>query len=480
MINAIKFKITPHCVAMAVALCVPVSHAADQFGQAVIYPTGSWAEVAAVGDVNGDGTNEVLVATSSYFDVENDRKLFVFDYDAVNGLLQTDKLSLSGSARSIALGDMNNDGRTDVLVATGNALELFIQDQAGALADAQILSTSYADKVVIADLDNDGLAEIAAMSTSGTDLAIFDAAFNLMAVYYAPHGAFSDLTVGDISGDGLADVIVMSGSGTYDNLSVLRQDGAGGFLPTTYHDLGGSESGGAVAIGDLNSDGANDIVMCYGGNRPNSFIAEFLQDDLGGLVTPSISVASYDIPEAVTVADVDGDGREDVLVLHAGAIRMGVYIQDGAGALMPETLYPIPYASHYNPHGFAVGDVDGNGSPDAVIADYNSGLVVLYNTESFNHPEAPVAEAGTDFSIKRRTTAFLDGRASIDTDGQIVSYEWQQTGGIPVQLWFTGELGVVGFNTSNMPKGGTLTFELTVTDDSGMSDTDSITVDVFK
>ena len=50
------------------------------------------------------------------------------------------------------------------------------------------------------------------------------------------------------------------------------------------------------------------------------------------------------------------------------------------GSLGPEELAEIPYASHYNPHGLAVGDVDGNGSPDVVIADYNNGLVILPGT----------------------------------------------------------------------------------------------------
>jgi hypothetical protein len=64
---------------------------------------------------------------------------------------------------------------------------------------------------------------------------------------------------------------------------------------------------------------------------------------------------------------------------------------DGRGdARCPEELYAIPYASHYNPHGLAAGDINGDGFPDVVLADYNNGLVVLRNTAATTPiPAAP-------------------------------------------------------------------------------------------
>ena len=80
------------------------------------------------------------------------------------------------------------------------------------------------------------------------------------------------------------------------------------------------------------------------------------------------------------------------------------------GTLAAEDLYGIPYASHYNPHGLAVGDISGDGRNDVVIADYNYGLVVLYRNDlvaptAFSSPKAamnPAAAGPLSFGKRLR------------------------------------------------------------------------------
>jgi hypothetical protein len=142
---------------------------------------------------------------------------------------------------------------------------------------------------------------------------------------------------------------------------------------------------GGVALGDTNGDGRTDIVVSYGGNRPNSFIARFLQS-AGGTMDPAVSYPSYDIPSAMSLADMDGDGRKDVVVLHHGWNRVGVYRQFPGGDFVNEELYTA-YTTNFEPQGLAVGDIDGDGRPDAVIADSTHGLVVLRHV----HDTSPAA-----------------------------------------------------------------------------------------
>ena len=99
-------------------------------------------------------------------------------------------------------------------------------------------------------------------------------------------------------------------------------------------------------------------------------------------------VSSQDNPSALVLADVDGDGRKDALVAHNASL--GVYRQFPNGDFLAEELYTIPSASTHQLQGLAVGDINGDGRPDAVIADYNRGLIVLRHV-----PETALALAIT-------------------------------------------------------------------------------------
>jgi hypothetical protein len=129
-------------------------------------------------------------------------------------------------------------------------------------------------------------------------------------------------------------------------------------------------------VGDVTGDGRADAILTIPGNQPGALINLWHQLPDGTLSDPYV-YDSYDIPEPVAVTDVNLDGRNDVVTLHGGWDEAGVYYQRSNGDLFPESLYPIPYASHYNMRGVAVGDINGDGLPDIALADYNNGLVVL-------------------------------------------------------------------------------------------------------
>lgn len=462
--------------------------AADLFGPAATRPTGSYPEAVAVGDVNGDGRNDVVLTTSYYFDPENDYKLFVFLQDPQGQLSSPLKYATQGTypnpPKTVDIGDVNGDGLNDVIIGNaGSNIQIFTQNAAGGLDSSQVLSTPYSHKIRIADLNGDGRMDITGIGWGGSEAGVFlqDAAgtVSLSAAYYAPHGGYDDLEVGDVNDDGRSDIVVMSGQGyAYDNLAVLLQNATGTFDSVNYYDLGGDELSSGVGVGDVNGDGKNDVVFSYGGNRPYSNIAVFGQNDSGTL-DPAVSASSYDVPGPLEVADVDGDGRGDIVVVHDGWNAMGVYLQQADGSIGTETLYPIPYASWHNPHGLALGDINSDGTPDAVIANYNEGLVVLYNSAGPANV-SPVADAGPDTSVTRRTTITLDGTASHDPDGSIVDYSWTQMTGPAVTLVPTASPGVVTFEAPNVTIATELVFQLTVTDDRGATATDQVVVTVLK
>jgi Domain of unknown function DUF11/FG-GAP-like repeat len=403
---------------------------------------GSWPEAVAIGDVTGDGRADVVLTTGFYFDPANDDRVWVFAQTDGGSLAAPVSYATGSTATpsSVDVGDVTGDGRADVVVGLdGTGVQVYAQLADGTLGGPSLHATTNGDLVRLGQLDGDGRLDVAAVGWGTNTVSVFlnDGAggFQAPVQYAAQHAGYEDLEVDDVTGDGRHDLVVMSGQlYAVPNVSVLAQGAAGGFGPAAEYRVGTNVLTNGIGVGDVTGDGRADVVASYGGNRPSSNIAVFRQSEAGTLESP-VAYASYDIPEPVEVADVDLDGGADVVTLHGGWSRAGVYAQF-AGRLTAEDLYEIPYASHYSPHGLAVGDVSGEGSPDLVLADYNHGLVVLYgNTPPPPPPPPPSADVGVDVTasgtrVRPRKSFWFDVKVTnAGPDATAASMTVQLTGG---------------------------------------------------
>ena len=347
-------------------------------------PIGStFPEAVAIGDVNGDGKNDVVVVTSFYNDPSRDGKVLVYLQNAAGGLDPPRIYPTSGSyanpPRSVAIGDVNNDGRNDVVVGiSGKGIEVLLQDGSGALQPGKLYPGSDSHKIRIADLDGDGLAEVVGTGDGNGSVSVWHqsgATLSQPVSYAVANGTWDDLELGDVNNDGLIDIIVMSGKPNA--LYVLTQKQDGTFSPPAGGLTGALSSTGGIGVGDINGDGHNEVVMAYTANTPNGKIFVFSPDSQGN-VGIGTSYASYDCPLAVAVADINGDGRKDIVVTHNGWSTIGVYLQQSDGSLRAEDRYRA-FADNFNPHSLAVGDINGDGLADVVALDNNGGLTILYH-----------------------------------------------------------------------------------------------------
>jgi len=388
-------------LAVAGAIAIPfvtgtgVSATSNLFAPYQSIALGADARAVAIGDVTGDGRADVVATASLGF---ADYRIFVLAGMPDGSLSAPTSYATAGSGsyplQSVAIGDITDDGRADVVVAaSGLGLQLFPQLDTGDLGTPVLIETPDSLKVRVGNLDAGPGLDLVAIGWGTQTVSVFlnDGLGHLDApvVYPAQHGGWDDLEVGDVVRDGLDDIIVMSGQ-TYaiPNISVLPQLAGGGFGPAAEYRVGDSVNTDGVGVGDVTGDGRMDVVASYGGNRPSSRIAVFAQTS-GGLLAAPVNYPSYDIPAPVEVADLDRDAHVDVVTLHSGWHQAGVYRGQMDGTLGVEELYALPALSTYDPHGLAIGDVTGDGWLDLVIADPNSGVVILRNNGPTPPPPTP-------------------------------------------------------------------------------------------
>jgi hypothetical protein len=221
-----------------------------------------------------------------------------------------------------------------------------------------------AGEVAIGDLDGDGRPDLA-VATGAPNVTVFldplAVADGLanMSMYAVP-----GLACGDLDGDGDLDLAMSRAT----DIRTLLNAGDGTFPTRSFVAQTGAFTSSRIA--DLDGDGANDVVASRG---DRGAVAAFRGTGGGAFAAP-VDLA-VDSPGAPAPADVDGDGHLDVLLLDGtGAIQ--VLRNGGDGALASKA--PIAAAGG-GLLAFASGDIDGDGLPDIAAIDA-SRILILSNS----------------------------------------------------------------------------------------------------
>jgi len=301
------------------------------FGEATDYPTGPHPAALAIGDVDGDGSSDIVTTNEGSASVT----LLV---GSSAGRFEEREVPVDAEANRIALGDLNQDGRDDLvsfLTGHSGTVSVSLSDAAGRFLSASparsVDDPKYFSWLALRDLDADGSLDLAAADTTfyawpgkgdGTFRSIFVTGNSQPYVFYG--------AMGDLNGDGYLDA--MAGDhGSFLMRILLGQPGPafdqGGVLDAWIPD--------DVSFGDWTGDGRTDVLELFSdtiviavGAGDGSFTCTFSH---GASTSNEFGPAK----PSLATGDLNGDGRLDVVVSDAYADTAHVYLNFATLAVRP-------------------------------------------------------------------------------------------------------------------------------------------------
>jgi hypothetical protein len=307
-------------------------------------------------------------------------------------------LPLDGSPNSLVSGDLNGDGKLDLVTADSQSGKITVSlglGQGNFSVGTTFDAGPHPGSILLADVDGDGHLDLIVVNTTADTVSILqgtgDGRFLAPVAY--PLGFHPRLlATGDFSGQGRADIVVTdSASGRF----ALLTNNEGHYGAPALHALTAIAS--AMTVADLNGDGHPDLAFAGVDGRVN-----ILLNRQGSLYTASTLTPANTPISAILASDFNHDGIADLALAIPGTKQLAVLSGNGDGSFAS----PVFYSVGGNPAAILSADLDEDGAADLIAANQGSNTFSVLmgkgdgsfgSAQDFVTGRGPVAFAVGDF-----------------------------------------------------------------------------------
>ncbi len=324
---------------------------------------------------------------------------------------------------SVANGDIDGDGKPDLAIVNSGSNTVSILLNTGSSGTVSFASkvdfttSSSPYSVAIGDIDGDGKPDLAIASFNDNTVGVLRNTGSIGVLSFSSIVNFSAginpvaVAVGDIDGDGKPDLAICNSSSS--TVSVIRNTSSNSTLSfASKIDFATGTNPNSVAIGDIDGDNKPDLTTANSHSNTVSVIRN----------TSSIGVVSFDSkvdfvtntrPSSVTISDIDGDGKLDLAVANGSAGTVGVLRNTGSVGMV-SFASKVDFATVTSPFSVNIGDIDGDGKPDLATTNFNDNSVsVLRNTSS-----SGIVSFASKVDITTGTNPYSVAIGDLDGDGK--------------------------------------------------------------
>ncbi len=315
-----------------------------------------------------------------------------FVANTVNFDVKVDNSSGGSFPNHIYAGDIDGDGKTDVVFVnfSSNSVVAFRNTSTpGSVSFASgttVFSGGNIGFVTIGEIDGDGKPEIIVPVSGTASVTVLRNTSTPGTFSFASGVAFTTVAgcnsanIADIDMDGRPD-IVTANQGT--TVSVLRNTGSLGSLSFATHldfSTGAGSNPTYAFAGDVDGDGKSDILSA---NTSNGTISVFRNTSTIGSVSfaARIDLTTGTTPVQVGMADLDGDGKLDIVDVNQTSANFSVFPNTSTPGTIA-TGSRIDFAAGPTAHGISYGDFNGDGKTDVVVSNISSSNASVYRNTS--------------------------------------------------------------------------------------------------